>query len=90
MKCSIIFTKLSTAFPLLLYIPLLNSFICSPPGATISTTDDVDLGYAIYRGIYNETINQTNFLGIRYAASPTGKNADLFYVFKIPDSSHFR
>lgn len=90
MKCSTVFTKLSIAFPLLLHIPLLDSFICNLSGDTVSTTTDVDLGYAIYRGIYNETINQTNFLGIRYAASPTGKNADLFYVFKIPDSSHFR
>ncbi|EIW84339.1 alpha beta-hydrolase [Coniophora puteana RWD-64-598 SS2] len=32
----------------------------------------VDLGYAQYQGTYNATDNLTSFLGIRYAAPPTG------------------
>ncbi|KAI0094263.1 cephalosporin esterase [Irpex rosettiformis] len=32
----------------------------------------VDLGYALYQGTFNATANTTDFLGIRYAASPTG------------------
>ena len=33
----------------------------------------VDLGYAKYAGVVNETSQNTYFLGIRYAAPPTGK-----------------
>ncbi|KAF8058209.1 Alpha/Beta hydrolase protein, partial [Lyophyllum atratum] len=32
----------------------------------------VDLGYAQYSGIFNSTTETTQFLGIRFAASPTG------------------
>jgi hypothetical protein len=32
----------------------------------------VDLGYASYQGVYNETTNIQSFQGIRYAAPPTG------------------
>ena len=90
MKCATIFSKLSTVDFLFPYLNFVNSSQCNPIEGTLSSTTDVDLGYAIYRGTYDKEMNQTEFLGIRYAASPTGKNADLFYVFKIPDSSHFR
>ncbi|KAH7888217.1 Alpha/Beta hydrolase protein [Phlebopus sp. FC_14] len=33
----------------------------------------VDLGYAQYQGSYNASSNTTSFLGIRYAAPPTGQ-----------------
>ncbi|PAV18000.1 alpha beta-hydrolase [Pyrrhoderma noxium] len=36
------------------------------------TSTDVDLGYAIYRGSYNATVDRTDFLGVRYAAPPIG------------------
>lgn len=32
----------------------------------------VDLGYATYQGVYNETTNIQYFRGMRYAAPPTG------------------
>ncbi|KAJ8083133.1 hypothetical protein PM082_009002 [Marasmius tenuissimus] len=32
----------------------------------------VDLGYARYQGVFNETTNVTTFFGIRYAAAPIG------------------
>lgn len=32
----------------------------------------VDLGYASYQGVYNETTNIQYFKGMRYAAPPTG------------------
>ncbi|KAJ8083136.1 hypothetical protein AAF712_007218 [Marasmius tenuissimus] len=32
----------------------------------------VDLGYAKYQGVFNDTTNVTSFMGIRYAAAPVG------------------
>ena len=32
----------------------------------------VDLGYALYEGTFNSTLNRTDFLALRYAAPPTG------------------
>ena len=32
----------------------------------------VDVGYAIYKGLFNETSNITSFLGVRYASPPIG------------------
>jgi carboxylesterase type B len=32
----------------------------------------VDLGYATYQGVYNETTNIQSFKGMRYAAAPVG------------------
>ena len=32
----------------------------------------VDLGYATYKGVFNQTSNITGFLGIRFAAPPIG------------------
>lgn len=40
--------------------------------AAASTNLDVDLGYQVYRGFYNATSGLNNWLGIRFAASPTG------------------
>ena len=34
----------------------------------------VDLGYSVYQGYYNATSDLDLFLGIRYAAPPTGQN----------------
>ena len=33
----------------------------------------VDLGYATYEGVYDGASNTTSFLGVRYAAPPTGE-----------------
>lgn len=42
-------------------------------GVSITTTSPVvDLGYAKYSGTFNATTGTTHFLGIRYAAPPTG------------------
>ncbi|KAG6836906.1 hypothetical protein H0H93_001493 [Arthromyces matolae] len=38
----------------------------------LSGAQIVDLGYASYQGTFNATTGNTRFLGIRYAASPTG------------------
>ncbi|KAL0065718.1 hypothetical protein AAF712_007201 [Marasmius tenuissimus] len=40
--------------------------------AQTEDTPTVDLGYAKYQGVYNETTNATSFLGIRYATAPLG------------------
>lgn len=37
----------------------------------------VDLGYAQYQGVVNAELNITKFLGIRYAAPPTGMGDSL-------------
>ncbi|KAL1726993.1 Alpha/Beta hydrolase protein [Schizophyllum commune] len=47
------------------------------PATSNSTVNEslrpvVDLGYARYEGIYDESTNTNRFLGIRYAAPPTG------------------
>lgn len=44
----------------------------------------VDLGYASYQGVYNETTNIQSFQGIRYAAPPIG---DLRWRAPQPPSS---
>ena len=44
------------------------------------TSTDVDLGYAIYRGSYNATVDRTDFLGVRYASPPIG-------IFLLPKCS---
>lgn len=33
----------------------------------------IDLGYAKYQGVFDSANNVTNYLGIRYAAPPTGQ-----------------
>ena len=38
----------------------------------------VDLGYAQYQGVSNSESGNTEFLGIRYAAPPTGKGCRPF------------
>ena len=40
-------------------------------------TTIVDLGYAKYQGMFNETSNTTTFLCIRYAAPPVGNRFHL-------------
>jgi len=56
MQLFLLFTSLGTSVTL--------SFIASAPV--------VDLGYASYQGIVNEVSGNIEFLGIRYAAPPTG------------------
>ena len=51
-----------------LALPLLA---CLSPVVAGSNTV-VDLGYAIYQGTFNSTLNRTDFLALRYAAPPTG------------------
>ncbi|KAJ7760741.1 Alpha/Beta hydrolase protein [Mycena maculata] len=52
------------ALLLLINVPLISA------GPLVNAT--VDLGYAQYQGFTDPASNNTNFLGIRYAASPTG------------------
>ena len=79
MKCSTISIKVSIVYFLLSYSPFVSSSLRSSIESTLSSTTDVDLGYAIYRGTYDEEVNQTEFLGIRYAASPTGSRESNSY-----------
>jgi len=50
-------------------------------------TRTVDLGYARYEGFLNTDSGNINFLGIRYAAAPTGKACDLNLCFIIIEVS---
>lgn len=50
------------------------SFVRKAPRAT-DAAPIVDLGYAQYQGVVDAALNITNFLGIRYAAPPTGERA---------------
>ncbi|PNP40645.1 inactive carboxylesterase 4 [Trichoderma gamsii] len=38
----------------------------------LESTPTVDLGYAVYEGVYNDTYNLNTWKSIRYAAPPTG------------------
>ncbi|KAL7893989.1 Alpha/Beta hydrolase protein [Trichoderma sp. SZMC 28014] len=40
--------------------------------APLESTPTVDLGYAVYQGVYNDTYNLNTWKSIRYAAPPTG------------------
>ena len=67
---------------------LIFYFCCFSPSIFAATgTPVVDLTYAQYQGVptldpvNNETI--TRFLGIRYAAAPTGKGSFESHLFKL-------
>lgn len=40
---------------------------------TLTSSQTVNLGYATYKGTFNATAATTDFLGIRFAAAPTGR-----------------
>ena len=49
--------------------------------ASSTASPIVDLGYAQYEGIIDTTTGNTEFLGVRYAAPPTGaQSIDLLIV----------
>ncbi|KAL1751678.1 Alpha/Beta hydrolase protein [Schizophyllum commune] len=58
--------KDSLTFLLPVFQPIFN--VTSVPGPI------VDLGYAAYEGSFDPVSNVTQFLGVRYAAPPTGEN----------------
>ncbi|KAJ6508688.1 Alpha/Beta hydrolase protein [Mycena sanguinolenta] len=60
---------MALAFKFLVYAAL-TSLACV--GVVDATAPVVDLGYAQYQGVVNSTLNITSFLGMRYAAAPTG------------------
>ena len=62
------FSQLKDSLTFLLPVlqPIFN--ISSVPGPI------VDLGYAAYEGSFDPVSNVTQFLGVRYAAPPTGEN----------------
>ena len=66
-----LFTSLSAFFSFLSTVVLTSINLSSVYGQPLTFTD-IDLGYTIYRGTYNQTTNQTEFLSIRYAAPPIG------------------
>lgn len=58
-----------------------------------SPTQTVDLGYAKYAGIFDETTGNSRFLGMRYAAPPTSKvdlNTWISTRMLIPFEGHLR
>ncbi|TFK35580.1 Carboxylesterase [Crucibulum laeve] len=64
------FSKVFSRLSILLLIP-------SSLGAVIdidapAATNVIDLGYATYQGSFNQNTTNTQFLGIRFAAPPTG------------------
>ena len=46
--------------------------IASTFAANDATAPTVNLGYATYQGTFDTTLNQSQFLGIRYASPPLG------------------
>jgi hypothetical protein len=61
MKSSFLLAGLFTLLP-----------IASTFAASNATTPIVNLGYATYQGTFNTVLNQSQFLGIRYASPPLG------------------
>ncbi|RXW25552.1 hypothetical protein EST38_g373 [Candolleomyces aberdarensis] len=56
--------------PLLFVLPVALSLESTGP----DPPPTVDLGYARYQGVSNAATGNTEFLGVRYAAPPTGQN----------------
>jgi cholinesterase len=52
---------------------LLLSITTGTKAAASGPTTVVDLGYAQYEGSLNNETGDIEFLGVRYAASPTGR-----------------
>jgi hypothetical protein len=68
--------------PLLLTVAAFALSALNVNASQVVPTQDsavVDLGYASYQGVYNESDSVTTFLGIRYAAPPIGTS--LFWPF---------
>ena len=60
----------------MMFLPIFASLLPLSWGlvsAAAVSSPIVDLGYAKYEGVLNSTSGRTQFLGIRYAASPAGK-----------------
>jgi hypothetical protein len=53
-------------------LSVLSGLLATLSGVIATSTPIVDLGYSQYQGSWNATSNITSFLGIRYAAPPTG------------------
>jgi len=66
----------------LVYILFINTAVFAA-----RPTHTVDLGYARYEGFLNNNSGNINFLGIRYAAAPTGEACDLNLCFIIIEVS---
>jgi hypothetical protein len=65
----------------------LGANVPQPEAGTIKDSPVVDLGYASYQGVYNESTSITSFLGIRYAAPPTGTS---LFLLIISESRHLK
>ena len=52
---------------------LLPVALCLAQGSSASNPLVVDLGYAKYQGVPNANTGNTDYLGVRYAAPPTGE-----------------
>ena len=50
----------------------------------------VDLGYAQYQGVSNSETGNTEFLGVRYAAPPTGMNCPLARFHSLTTTGKYR
>jgi hypothetical protein len=58
-------------------LAVLLPFALATPSPHIDSRDNnavpiIDLGYAKYQGVFDSLNNVTNYLGMRYAAPPTG------------------
>jgi carboxylesterase type B len=75
-------TVVALAFALILHVqahtvytnPFPNHIQSRDTGSNTSSALQVDLGYSVYRGFLNETTGLNTWLGVRFAAPPTGSN----------------
>ncbi|GFP59283.1 probable secreted lipase ARB_02369 [Trichoderma asperellum] len=67
--------RVASSFVLALAIVTDHALAALPSGSTRSAArpaPQVDLGYAVYEGVYNDTYNLNTWKSIRYAAPPIG------------------
>ncbi len=79
-------TKMKADFYLRPLALSLSAFLNVALSLSITSSPVVDLGYAKYQGNFNATGNATFFIGIRYAAPPTGTMALLHNIALHPDA----
>jgi hypothetical protein len=52
-------------------------------GLSVKISPVVDVGYARYRGAFNSASNVTSFLGMRFAAPPTGTRVSDAFITSL-------
>ncbi|KXN88645.1 hypothetical protein AN958_06910 [Leucoagaricus sp. SymC.cos] len=70
---SLLFSPMKTIWQLLVLLLLVTPSVVFAQTNNSAATHVVDIGYAKYEGILNNQTGNLEFLGMRYAASPTGE-----------------